>query len=136
VPDYLKAADLFCFASVTETQGLVTMEALAAGLPVVAVNATGTRDVLEDNVQGFLTENSPEALANGVLRILDDKSLYRRFQKEARVKVQEFDINQLAEKLVAVYEIAIEAKRANKSVQVESESGDAVQVRGQLAKPE
>ena len=130
VPDYLKAADLFCFASVTETQGLVTMEALAAGLPVVAVNATGTRDVLEDNVQGFLTENSPEALANGVLRILDDKSLYRRFQKEARVKVQEFDINQLAEKLVAVYEIAIEAKRANKSVQVESESGDAVQVRG------
>ncbi len=46
VPAYLKAADLFCFASVTETQGLVTLEALAAGLPVVAVDANGTRDVV------------------------------------------------------------------------------------------
>ena len=46
VPAYLKAGDIFCFASTTETQGLVTMEALAAGLPVVAVDATGTRDAV------------------------------------------------------------------------------------------
>ncbi len=46
VPAYLKAADLFAFASNTETQGLVTLEAMAAGLPVVAVDAVGTRDVV------------------------------------------------------------------------------------------
>src|SRR5690606_5498993 len=44
VPKYLAASDLFVFASITETQGLVTLEAMAAGLPVVAVDASGTRE--------------------------------------------------------------------------------------------
>src|SRR3990172_1520328 len=46
IPNYLKAADLFAFASDSQTQGLVTLEAMAAGLPVVAVDAIGTSDVV------------------------------------------------------------------------------------------
>jgi glycosyltransferase involved in cell wall biosynthesis len=133
VPSYLKAADLFCFASVTETQGLVTMEALAADLPVIAVNATGTRDVLEDGVQGLLTENRPEALANGVLRVVNDEALYNGFRQAARLKAEEFDIKKLASKLVSVYEIAIEAKKAGRYVPVESESVEPTRRRGELA---
>ncbi|MBK8984634.1 MAG: glycosyltransferase [Chloroflexi bacterium] len=52
VPNYLKAADLFSFASITETQGLVTMEAMAANLPVVAVDASGTSDIVEHEKTG------------------------------------------------------------------------------------
>ena len=70
IPGFLKAADFFGFASTTETQGLVTMEALAAGLPVVAVNASGTRDVVENVRQGFLVENDPQALANAIEKLL------------------------------------------------------------------
>src|SRR5688500_17989316 len=51
IPDHMKAADLFGFASVTETQGLATLEAMAAGLPVVAVNGSGTRDILKHGQQ-------------------------------------------------------------------------------------
>ncbi len=58
VPGYLKAADLFSFASTTETQGLVTMEAMAAGLPIAAINATGTHDIVTDGKDGLLTENN------------------------------------------------------------------------------
>ncbi len=46
-PSYMKAANLFGFASITETQGLATLEAMAAGLPVVAVDASGTRDIAQ-----------------------------------------------------------------------------------------
>ena len=63
VPNYFKAADLFAFASITETQGLVTLEAMASGLPVVAVDASGTRDILEDGKQGFLVQNDANDLA-------------------------------------------------------------------------
>lgn len=78
VPNYLKAADLFVFASVTETQGLVTMEAMAAGLPIVAVAATGTSDAVVDGEQGLLTENDSAALAHAICRVLDDEALRER----------------------------------------------------------
>jgi hypothetical protein len=61
VPNYLKAADLFCFASITETQGLVTLEAMAAGLPIVAVDATGTSDAVTNGEQGLLTARRPDS---------------------------------------------------------------------------
>ena len=80
IPAHLRAADVFCYASVIETQGLVTMEALAAGLPVVAVSASGTRDTIEDGVQGLLTENDSHALAQAICRVLSDEDLRERFR--------------------------------------------------------
>ena len=67
---YLKAADIFAFASVTETQGLVTMEAMAAGLPVVAVDASGTRDIVDNGEQGFLVRNDADALSESIKQLM------------------------------------------------------------------
>ena len=120
VPEHLKAGDLFCTASVTETQGLATMEALAAGLPVVAVDATGTRDVVEDGVDGLLTENDSQALALAVCKILEDDGLRDTFILNAREKVEQFNTRRQAERLVEVYQQAIEDKKAGYSIQVES----------------
>ncbi len=116
IPAYLKGADVFAFASVTETQGLVTMEAMAAGLPIVAVNATGTRDVVEHGVQGLLTEEDPEALASALDRILDDPGLRLQLRTAALERAKHFDIAYLAKRLVGVYEQAIEDKRAKRRV--------------------
>lgn len=63
VKDYLGAADLFLFASKSETQGIVLAEAMAAGIPVVAVHATGVDDIVSDGVNGFLTEEKEEVWA-------------------------------------------------------------------------
>lgn len=116
VPGYLKAADFFGFSSLSETQGLVSLEALAAGLPVVAINATGTRDVVEDGVVGLLTENSSDALAEAIHRLLSDDHMMARFRRAAVDKAAEFDIIYQADKLVQVYQHAIEDKRANRHV--------------------
>ena len=112
VPNYLKAANIFCFASVTETQGLVTLEAMAAGLPVVAVDATGTSDAVTDGVEGLLTENDPAALTQAMLRMLQDEALQAQLAEAASQKAVDFDIEKQAKRLVQVYEEAIEAKKA------------------------
>lgn len=119
VPLYLKAADLFCFASTTETQGLVTMEALAAGLPVVAVEASGTQDVVENDQQGLLTENNGEALAAAINRVLDDEALFNRYKQATTDRAATFDMKRKAEDLIEVYHQAIEDQRAGRLVQVD-----------------
>lgn len=121
VPCHLKAADLFTFASVTETQGLVTIEAMAAGLPIVAVNASGTRDIVEHGKQGFLVENDAEALAKGIEKLLADPQRRKRFSSSALKKAKTFDINELGKQMVSVYEEAIQAKKENLFVQLKAE---------------
>jgi 1,2-diacylglycerol 3-alpha-glucosyltransferase len=83
IPNYLKAADFFGFASTTETQGLVTMEAMACGLPVVAVDATGTCDVVTHEVEGLLTKNDVEDLAEAIERMLSEEGILGRYQEAA-----------------------------------------------------
>ena len=119
VPAHLKAADMFVFASISETQGLVTMEAMSAGLPVVAVDATGTSDEVTDGEQGLLTENDSDALAQAILKVLDDPALYARLKDGATRKAQSFDIMAKARQMLDVYAQAIEDKKANRTIEVD-----------------
>lgn len=116
VSDYLVAADIFCFASVAEAQGLVTLEAMAAGLPVAAVNGSGTRDILEDGVQGFMTENDPESLSRGIEKLVKDRELRLKMGLAARQRASEFDILNQARKLLGVYEQSRHSAREGKLV--------------------
>lgn len=115
---HLKAADLFCFASTTETQGLVTVEAMAAGLPVVAVDATGTRDVVTHECEGLLTPNEAAALSQAIVQVLDNSVLRDRLAGAALRRVQTFTSEAQARKMVSVYEQARENKRAGCQVHV------------------
>lgn len=121
VPCHLKAADVFAFASVTETQGLVTIEAMAAGLPVVAVDGSGTRDIVEHGKQGFLVENDADALAKGLKKLLADPQRMKRFSNNGLKKARTFDINELGKELVGVYEQAIQDKKENRYVTLNTE---------------
>ena len=119
VPSYLKAADLFAFASITETQGLVTLEAMASGLPVVAVDASGTKDILEEGKQGFLTQNDANELANGIIKVVESSSLMSKFRSAALRKSYQFDNKRLARKMLKVYEQAIQDKKDEQYVKVD-----------------
>jgi glycosyltransferase involved in cell wall biosynthesis len=61
------SADMFCFPSETDTFGQVVLEAQASGLPVVAVDSGGPRELIKDGVDGLLVPPSAEALADGLL---------------------------------------------------------------------
>ncbi|MCB8943080.1 MAG: glycosyltransferase [Ardenticatenaceae bacterium] len=121
IPQHLFAADLFCFASVTETQGLVTLEAMAANLPVVAVAASGTSDVIDHEVEGLLTEQNADDLAQAIIRVLQDDDLCEVLRTAALAKAQTYDIKRQAERLTAVYHQAIADKKADQFVQVDKQ---------------
>ncbi|MGD8402209.1 MAG: glycosyltransferase [Anaerolineales bacterium] len=116
---YLKAADFFGFASVTETQGLVTMEAMAAGLPVVAVDASGTRDIVDNGEQGFLVPNDVDALAASINKLMESPAKMRQFHSKALKKAKAFDVGRLTKKLVNVYKQAIQDKKDEQYVSIE-----------------
>ena len=85
----MRAADLFAFPSVAEGLGIALMEAMAAGLPVVATSADGIPEVVTDEVDGLLLPpRDPKALAAALLRLLRDSGLRWALTNEARRTVR------------------------------------------------
>lgn len=72
LPPFYQAADLFLFASETETQGLVLAEAHACGLAAVAVRASGVEEVVVDGETGVLTKAAAQDLADAAIGLLLD----------------------------------------------------------------
>ena len=75
VLDYYLASELFVYASVTETQGLVLAEAKACGLPAVAVFGGGISDVVRNGIDGYVVPRNLDQFVEHVLRILRDEDL-------------------------------------------------------------
>ncbi len=98
------SADLFVFSSLSETQGLVLTEAMAAGLPVVAVRASGVQDMVDDEVDGILTNADIDEFTDAICRVLGDETLYQRLKTNALVKAESLSSRNMALKLQAVYE--------------------------------
>ncbi|HEY2157120.1 MAG TPA: glycosyltransferase family 1 protein [Isosphaeraceae bacterium] len=84
--DHYAASDAFAFASLTETFGNVVLEAMASGLPVVAVRAGGVSDIVRQGGTGLLVEQGdpPAKFAEGLVRLIDDIGLRRDLADAAR----------------------------------------------------
>ena len=102
VLDCYAAADVFAFASPTETQGLVIVEAMAAGLPVAAVGAGGVAEVVGAE-GGLLTDPNPSALGAAIRRLLEDAQLRLSLAARGRVAARAYAIQTLTHQLVELY---------------------------------
>jgi glycosyltransferase involved in cell wall biosynthesis len=112
---WYQAADLFLFASETETQGLVLAEAAACGLPAVAVIAPGCDEVVRDGETGILTKGNPAALAEAAIGLLLDGDRRQAMGERARqVAEQAFDVTLQITRTLDVYaEAGARAARAS-----------------------
>jgi glycosyltransferase involved in cell wall biosynthesis len=108
---WYQAADLFLFASETETQGLVLAEAAACGLPAVAVSAPGCDEVVRDGETGILTKADPAALAEAGIGLLLDPARRAAMGRRAReVAEREFDVARQITRTLDVYAEARERR--------------------------
>jgi glycosyltransferase involved in cell wall biosynthesis len=112
--DACAAMDLFAFSSTSETQGLVLAEAMACGSPVVALDASGVREVLRDHQNGrLLPEDSPPDLfARTLAQTLRQPDLLARWSEAARATAAELDRAKTSARLLALYQQLIAERRA------------------------
>jgi len=101
-------ADLFAFASQTETQGLVLAEALAVGLPVVALTAPGVEDSVRDGIDGVLVRpaapgDTTRDLAEAIAALAGDPARRDAKATLARVGAERFDVARRIDEVVALY---------------------------------
>ena len=97
------AADAFVFASRTETQGLVLLEAMALGVPVVSTAVMGTCDILDAGRGALVSPDNEEDFASQMVRLLQNGELRAKLALEARDYAQEWNATTMARRLTDFY---------------------------------
>ncbi|MBA3034743.1 MAG: glycosyltransferase family 4 protein [Rhodocyclaceae bacterium] len=103
LPDCYAAADVFAFASRTETQGLVLLEAMAAGLPVFALAVMGTRDILDVQRGAVIAPDDAVAFGNGLATLVGNRERLDRLSAEGRNYALEWAAPVRARQLARLY---------------------------------
>jgi glycosyltransferase involved in cell wall biosynthesis len=97
------AGDVFVFASATETQGLVLLEAMTLGVPVVSTAVMGTRDILAAGKGALVADGTVHDFAGKVIRLLGDPGLRERLGGEGRAHASEWSAEAMVRRLVEFY---------------------------------
>ena len=109
IPAYYQASDAFVFASLTDTQGIVILEAMACGLPIVALKDDAFKEMVIENKNGFLVKKlSPKIFGEKVLLILNNSNLQRKLSFSSKKIVKDFSELKQAKKLLSIYKSLIE----------------------------
>ena len=103
---YYKAADIFCLPSTmsTESFGIVNLEAMACGVPIVASKIGGVPDVVKDGENGLLVQpRDSEVLADAIIYLLENEDIRGKMGKNGREKVVNYSLERIAEETENVY---------------------------------
>lgn len=100
---WYRLGDAFLFASKSETQGMVILEAMAAGLPVVAVRSSGIEDVVRHGYNGFKTPEKQDQWRAEVKKLLEDEALRSKLSGQALEFARDYSVEQFARDVRRIY---------------------------------
>jgi glycosyltransferase involved in cell wall biosynthesis len=89
IKDYMSCLDIVMHCSIDEPFGRVIIESMALGKPVIAYDSGGPREIIADQVTGFLASETVEAMAGKLLLLLKDAALRTAFGKAGRQRVEQ-----------------------------------------------
>ncbi len=104
IPDILACADCFTFPSIREGFGIAAIEAMAAGLPVIASNCRGTREYMEHEKNGFLCDvNKIDTFTKAIETLLDDGTKINDMKEKCKKTAEKFSISETEKIMRVVY---------------------------------
>lgn len=103
IPRLLKISDLAVATSKREGLPVNIMEAMYVGLPIVATDCRGQRNLIDDGKNGFLTDFSSQKLANKIAEIYNNKKISNRMIKNSHEKIKEYTLNSILGSMANIY---------------------------------
>ena len=107
---WYRLGDAFLFASKSETQGMVILEAMAAGLPVVAVRSSGIDDVIQHGFNGYKTPERHDLWCERVRQLLDDDNLRQTLSGNALAFARDYSVENFAGNVREIYATLLAAR--------------------------
>lgn len=98
-----RLSKIFLFASFTETQGMVILEAMAMGLPVVALAAPGVEDLMAGEAGGFMVKDDPDDFVKKTVALLKDKALWENKSQGSARRAKDFSVDKMTERVIEIY---------------------------------
>lgn len=114
LPQLYRTGTMFAITSKTETQSIVLMEAMASGLPAVAVKAGAVPELVQHGKNGYIYEpDDEESVARGITRILSDSELREKMSNEAVKRIAKHDISHTLTRMEEIYNIVLDNRIKN-----------------------
>lgn len=107
------AADIFVMPGIAELQSLVTMEAMATGLPIIGANAVALPHLIKNDENGYLFKpGNPRDLSKKIEKLLSDSKLREKMGKKSLELIQAHDMNKVMDRIQRVYRDLLKANKA------------------------
>ena len=104
LPQIYRTGSVFAITSKTETQSIVLMEAMASGLPCVAVKAGAVHELVKNNKNGYLADpDDVNSVARNILKIIDNPKLREKMSKESVARAERHDISHTLTRMEEIY---------------------------------
>ncbi len=111
IPAYYGAADTFIMTSTTEVLPLALLEAMAAGLPIIAVNACGISDTVIDGENGAITEEDRDKFAQAVIKVISDNETLKKMSLKSIEISEKYSADKMTDRLLELYTEASQKKK-------------------------
>ena len=109
IPMFLSGCEIFVLPSRKEAFGMVLLEAMAVGKPIVATSVGGVPEVVKERENAILVEpDSPGNLAEGIIKLIDNPDLIKQFGNKSKEIVKDFTWDKIVDKYIDVYKSLIE----------------------------
>jgi len=114
IPSYMAASDIFVTPSSSETFGLSTVEAMAAGLPALGIDAPGTTDIIEDGITGLIVAEDLAVFTAKLVLLSTNHELRIKMGKQALQASDKYDIQSTTSTLFRQYQLLVNSAQKRK----------------------